>query len=244
MDPNDLSQVLPSSPSKKARLAIDGTATCQQTFEDPITTIEEQNDESTVEFATDLTEEEVRKSRKYQDEALVAAKAGNVIVRMPTGSGKTMVATMLIKDMLSSPLSQGDTTPKKIIFLVHTTLLVHQHHATLSASLPSLHSSSSLKSYYGMGYDDWSSSKWEAEFEELAVAIMTAQIFLNQLRAGTWKMNRCQLIVFDECHNATRNHPYVAIMKEVYHQMPAEERPKILGLTASPIQDPQADKAK
>ena len=43
------------------------------------------------------------------------------------------------------------------------------------------------------------------------------------------------LIIIDECHYTTGNHPYNQIMTKYYHPLPVEERPHVLGLTASPI---------
>nr|GAT53713.1 predicted protein [Mycena chlorophos] len=42
------------------------------------------------------------------------------------------------------------------------------------------------------------------------------------------------LLVFDEAHNCQKNHPYAVIMRE-YFQLPSEFRPKIFGMTASPV---------
>lgn len=42
------------------------------------------------------------------------------------------------------------------------------------------------------------------------------------------------LLVFDECHHTRKNHAYNGIMREYYH-CPADQRPKIFGMTASPI---------
>jgi endoribonuclease Dicer len=42
------------------------------------------------------------------------------------------------------------------------------------------------------------------------------------------------LLIFDECHHTRKNHAYNGIMRE-YHQCPVVQRPKIFGMTASPI---------
>lgn len=41
-------------------------------------------------------------------------------------------------------------------------------------------------------------------------------------------------MVFDECHHARKKHPYAIIMTE-YMQCPVQDRPKVFGMTASPI---------
>jgi len=46
------------------------------------------------------------------------------------------------------------------------------------------------------------------------------------------------LIVFDECHHCRKNHAYNAIMRE-YYQISHALRPKIFGMTASPIWNPK-----
>lgn len=42
-------------------------------------------------------------------------------------------------------------------------------------------------------------------------------------------------MVMDECHYATGNHNYATILKKYYHSLPENARPRILGLTASPL---------
>ena len=68
-------------------------------------------------------EEHVKlKARPYQEELLQKAQEGNIIVYLGTGSGKTFIAVMLIKEMRGE-LMAG---PKKAIFLVNSVALVAQ----------------------------------------------------------------------------------------------------------------------
>ena len=48
-------------------------------------------------------------------------------------------------------------------------------------------------------------------------------------------LSRVNLLVLDECHNATHQHIYVKILDNYYKTLKKETRPHILGLTASPI---------
>ena len=50
-----------------------------------------------------------------------------------------------------------------------------------------------------------------------------------------FQMSRFNLVVIDECHYAIGNHPYALVMTKFYHTLPKNERPRILGLTASPL---------
>jgi len=47
-------------------------------------------------------------------------------------------------------------------------------------------------------------------------------------------LHRVSLLIFDECHHTRKNHPYNTIMREYFHVKVAE-RPRIFGMTASPI---------
>ena len=42
-------------------------------------------------------------------------------------------------------------------------------------------------------------------------------------------------MVFDECHHTRKNHPYNCILREYFEVHPSSLRPKIFGMTASPI---------
>lgn len=53
--------------------------------------------------------------------------------------------------------------------------------------------------------------------------------------ADLFQMSRFNLIVIDECHYATGNHAYAVVMKKFYHSTPLDKRPRVLGLTASPL---------
>lgn len=46
-------------------------------------------------------------------------------------------------------------------------------------------------------------------------------------------MNQINLIIFDECHHATGNHPYSQIMNKYYNENAIDLNVRVLGLTAS-----------
>ncbi|KAE9980015.1 hypothetical protein EG328_000510 [Venturia inaequalis] len=62
----------------------------------------------------------------------------------------------------------------------------------------------------------------------------TEAVLLDALGHAFVKMSKIALLIFDEAHRCTKNHPSVRIMQEHYFQTPSSERPRILGLTASP----------
>jgi ERCC4-related helicase len=46
-------------------------------------------------------------------------------------------------------------------------------------------------------------------------------------------LNQVNLLIFDECHHASGNNNYAALMNKHYDACPDNDRPRILGLTAS-----------
>ena len=97
------------------------------------------------------------------------------------------------------------------------------------------HTDLKVKHYVGeMGVDFWDKDKWENEFNENNVLVMTAQIFLNLLLHGFIKLSQVNLLIFDECHHAKKSHPYKQIMNRFVGCQEADY-PKIMGLTASVV---------
>jgi endoribonuclease Dicer len=64
---------------------------------------------------------------------------------------------------------------------------------------------------------------------------MTAQIFLHLLIHGFVRMDQVNLLIMDECHHCKKNHPYNIIMREFYTRCPPNSRPRVFGMTASPL---------
>lgn len=125
-------------------------------------------------------------------------------------------------------------TNKAVVFLVHRVPLVLQQ-AQFISSIMKPHID--VGAYYGeRGVDDWSSSKWARSLRTKKVLVMTAQIFLNLLRHGLLDIRNVALLVMDEVHHATKNHPYRRLLVEFYHTLAQDEpHPRIFGMTASPV---------
>lgn len=96
-----------------------------------------------------------------------------------------------------------------------------------------MHTDLSVGTYYGeLEVDLWSDERWKEEFKKHNVLVMTSQIFLHIVLHGFMAMSNVNLIVFDECHHAVKNHPYAEIMKCLDSCLPGSH-PRVLGLTAS-----------
>ena len=63
---------------------------------------------------------------------------------------------------------------------------------------------------------------------------MTPEVCRMAIDHGFLPMENINLLVLDECHRATGNDPYVQIM-EIYKNTNPNSRPRVLGLTASVV---------
>ncbi|EST06983.1 Double-stranded RNA-binding domain protein [Kalmanozyma brasiliensis GHG001] len=184
--------------------------------------------------------------RSYQLELAQLAKEGNVLVCLDTGSGKTLISVLLLQHVHQqhiphSPSAPSPIRPKVSFFLVNLVPLVHQQSSVIAGN-----STLSVGKLYGelkdtvrgKGYklttDSWREPQWSALLESHQVIVSTAQCFLDALIHGFVKMDDLNLLIFDEVHHALKNHPFFRIMK-YYRLAPEKERPKIFGMTASPI---------
>ncbi|KAA3486198.1 endoribonuclease Dicer-like protein 3-like [Gossypium australe] len=90
------------------------------------------------------------------------------------------------------------------------------------------HTSLDVEQYYGdKGVNKWNSEYWEKDIKEHDVLVITPQILLDALWKAFLSLELVSLMIIDECHHATGNHPYTEIIKN--------NKPKIFGMTALPI---------
>ncbi|KAG0272365.1 Dicer-like protein 1 [Linnemannia exigua] len=175
--------------------------------------------------------------RQYQVELLHKAVDENVIAVMDTGSGKTLVAVMLIREMLRREMEaqRGPKERKISFFIVNNVPLVFQQAAVIRANCDA-----EVTMLCGaMDTKKFSNDLWGETYKKVDVVVVTAQILLDLFRHGFVQMSRVNLLIFDECHHARKDHPFCCIMKEFYHvhNLPRNQRPKVFGMTASPSSD-------
>ncbi|XP_049381531.1 endoribonuclease Dicer homolog 2-like [Solanum stenotomum] len=170
-------------------------------------------------------------ARSYQLEALEIALKQNTIVYLETGSGKTLIAIMLLRSyayLLRKP------SRYIAVFLVPTVVLVTQQGDALM-----MHTDLKVGKYCGkMGVDYWNAATWQQQVDDHEVLVMIPAILHAALRHSFLQMDMIKVIIFDECHNARGKHPYASIMMEFYHHQLTRENaqlPRIFGMTASPI---------
>ncbi|OLY83702.1 Dicer-like protein 1 [Smittium mucronatum] len=172
--------------------------------------------------------------REYQKEALQKILDSNSILVLETGTGKTLVSSMLIEYtyrqyLNSSKLNSFTTINRPIFFLCNTSVLVEQQGEFLKKN-----SERTVKIYKSIGsYSAVSKNQWDDLWNDFQVHVMTGQLFLNILRTGYLEFSRVLLIIFDECHHSRKDEPYSRVMKEFYYHTEKEIRPQIFGMTAS-----------
>lgn len=134
--------------------------------------------------------------RDYQIQIAEIALKKNTIIYLPTGSGKTFIAVLILKQ-LSHPLQKYiasifvidlsktcsyrpiSQNGKISVMLVNTVTLVDQQAKSLRRC-----TQFEVAGYSGdLNVDFWDKSRWLGEFEKYQVLVMTSQIFLNLLQA-------------------------------------------------------------
>ena len=123
---------------------------------------------------------------QYQIEALEKALERNVILCLPTGSGKTFIAIMVMNEyaeLLNRPFSHGG---KRAFFLVPTKVLVGQQANAIQADSTFTvgRFSGDSKDGFGAQIDSWTKFYWNDRFEKFQVLVMTRKIFLDILNSG------------------------------------------------------------
>jgi endoribonuclease Dicer len=81
----------------------------------------------------------------------------------------------------------------------------------------------------------WNIETWKEILAEDQVIVMTADVLFNLLTHNFVSITNINLLIFDEAHHAKKNHVYARIIRDFYLHVPDEKRPKIFGLTASPV---------
>ena len=86
-----------------------------------------------------------------------------------------------------------------------------------------------------MNLDTWDKATWDKIWKKNMAIVCTADILKNCLTLSYISMDRINLLIFDEAHHSKKNHAYARIIKDFYLDQPAESRPRIFGMTASPV---------
>jgi ERCC4-related helicase len=153
--------------------------------------------------------------------AAVEALLHNTVVVMPTGTGKTLVASAVMRCI-------SELNPQRsCVMVVDRIPLVHQQRdaLVLDTGMLVLPLCSENKTAQKV-------KKWVDNFYDAVV--VTAGTLVGLLEEGVVSIDRFSVLVFDECHHATGLHDYSTILAKV-RLVPPASRPRLLGLSASPF---------
>ena len=145
-------------------------------------------------------------SRQYQLELAAKACQKNIIVVLPTGSGKTAVALHVMRF-----LSGG-----RILVMAPTKVLVNQHARFFSKEFDN------VAVVTGEDAPKSRSALWTTK-----ICCATPQTVRNDLKAGILDRRGISLAVFDEVHHATGRYAYTSVARML------EDTTRLLGLTAT-----------
>jgi len=154
--------------------------------------------------------------REYQIKIFDRAKGKNLLVVLPTGLGKTVIALMLSEYRLN--LFKNS----KVLMLAPTRPLVLQHKDFFKEF---------AEGYFLEVTGKDKPEKREKIYKRAEVIFATPQTILNDLKNNRLNLENFSLIIFDEAHHATGNYAYVNIAKYYVNQ---SLYPRILALTATP----------
>ncbi|KAK4193832.1 putative dicer-like protein [Podospora australis] len=192
------------------------------------------NDKSISTLVRDFENKRIIASpRDYQLELFELAKTQNTIAVLDTGSGKTLIAALLLRWTIQNELEDRSRgLPKRTaFFLVDKVALVFQQHAVLTCNLDY-----PVEKFCGEMVDEVSSVDfWKSVFDNNMAIVCTSEILYQCLHHSYISMDQINLLIFDEAHHTKKNHPYARIIKDFYMDTQRDRRPRILGMTASPV---------
>ncbi|CAM9621477.1 unnamed protein product [Scytosiphon promiscuus] len=183
--------------------------------------------------------------RAYQEELFSAVMEceQNSLVYLPTGLGKTLVASMVLRRLL-------DLNPdRQAFFLVETTALAMQQTTRLQyevGGMVEMLVGSSLAMYGSSGTRD-GVDRGKEKLERLraaSIVVATAGAFEHCMCKHYIDPDSISCVVLDEAHHCGKEHPFNRVarsfltMKAFPNVSPTRERdrelPKLVALTASP----------
>jgi endoribonuclease Dicer len=147
----------------------------------------------------------IDKVRDYQSELFARAKAGNIIAVLDTGSGKTLIAALLLRDIVTKEMEHraSGKAPRTSFFLTNSVALAEQQHQMLCDNLATMPAV-----VHGRKLDTWRRQEWSELFNAHEVVVCTAEVLYQCLNHAYITIENINLIVVDEAHHAKKEHPY------------------------------------
>jgi len=160
--------------------------------------------------------------REYQEASLAVALEKDTLVVLPTGLGKTMIATHLAAYRL------GSLKDSKALILAPTKPLCQQHEETFRKAL------NLGEKEFALITGSINAEKRKIAWKTARLVIATPQTIENDVISGNIHLKDVSLVVFDEAHRAVGDYSYTFLAKK-YEEQARNKR--TLALTASPGSD-------
>eukprot|EP00435_Cladocopium_sp_Y103_P045644 s194_g13.t1 len=188
--------------------------------------------------------------RWYQQKCVEAAKGENLLVVLPTNSGKTRIAAELLDHYLTQWRCDPSESKKRkwCVLLTPTGPLADQQGQVLARScgldlasevdgdedaegashrVAIVRGQQATRSKRGIN----ARNAWK----RCATLVMTPALLVDSLIHARVVMTDIVLLVLDEAHQLKGTSEYAILMKRFYSGAPAALRPRVLALTASPL---------
>ena len=179
--------------------------------------------------------------RDYQWElALPGISGQNYIICAPTGTGKTLVAGLIISEHLKRLQGKG-----KVLFIVNKVILTQQQKVALENMMNGAkvdEITGEVATYRKSSLSPGSATKMANSKDDIIVC--TAGCLLNELKCRKLKITDITLIIIDECHHTRKNADYAKIMEYYLSEKMSSDKeelsrdgrhlPQVVGLTATP----------
>ena len=157
--------------------------------------------------------------REYQFNILKTCLQTNTLICLPTGLGKTLIASLIIYNF--NKWFYG-----KIFFFAPTKPLISQQKKSFLKLFPFLQ-----KKVIEIN-GSISNKKREELYKEKKIFFLTPQTLKNDLNMFLIDKEKISLLIFDEAHKAQKNYSYSLIINKLYENNNSKFR--IIALSASP----------
>jgi ERCC4-related helicase len=171
--------------------------------------------------------------RRYQREIVQTSFVDNTLVCLPTGLGKTLIAAVLMYNMIRW-FPTG-----KVLFVAPTRPLVLQQKEACCNVMGIDESQTAVLISAGDFKDPLARRRLWEDNEHQRVIFATPQSITSDIENGRCALHRIVCLVVDEAHRAQKNYAYVNIVKRL---MTSGHDCRIVGLTATPGDDLRAVK--
>lgn len=173
--------------------------------------------------------------RNYQWRSYFFSCFNNVLLCLPTGMGKTLIATMLMKAYHRRNMKKGQKFIVPTVVLVSSSKLIwievhaksYFHKVEQQAAVIERNTGLTVMRRSG---EQNNKTPWSSD----EICVCTPAMLLNAIKLNQVDMSQQSLLILDEVHEANSpNSPYGLLLPYIV-KCPASQRPRVLGLSASP----------